>query len=204
MSLEQSFHTQPEIEIDREYVEAYPLNWKTANQEVINTIYNSNSHAGINEVSIYIHNPFCPKICSFCNFNVTEYDGRLYKSYLNALNKELQTYKDHPDIEGKKVTAVYFGGGTGSMLRPSDINFLLNNVSSIFTMDSNAEVTVECHPNTVGERRFREYQSAGVNRVTLGIQSFSDSNLTAIGRDHTADKNRKILSEARSVGFKNV
>jgi oxygen-independent coproporphyrinogen-3 oxidase len=90
------------------------------------------------------------------------------------------------------------------MLRPSDVNFLLKGVSDIFTIDSNAEVTVECHPNTVGERRFKEYKSAGVNRVTLGIQSFSDSNLTAIGRDHTADKNRKILSEARNVGFNNV
>lgn len=206
MSIEQKIHTPllPEAEVDREYVEAYPLNWEIADQELINAIFNSKSHPGIDEVSVYIHNPFCPKICPFCNFNVAKYDGELYKSYLSALNTELQMYKDHPDIMGKKVTAIYFGGGTGSMLRPNDVSLLLNSVSDIFTVDPGAEITVECHPNTVGERRFKEYQSVGVNRVTLGIQSFDDDNLTAIGRDHTADKNKRILAEALNSGFKNV
>lgn len=193
-----------DTEVDREYVEAYPLNWNAANQELINTIFSSRSYNGIDEVSVYIHNPFCPKVCAFCNFNVVEYDSKLYKSYLNALSAELQMYRNHPDIEGKRVTAVYFGGGTGSMLRPSDVGKLLNSVSDIFTVDPDAEVTVECHPNTVGERRFQEFQSAGANRVTLGLQSFNDDNLTAIGRDHTADKNRRILAEALAAGFRNV
>ncbi len=196
--------SQPETMVDREYVEAYPLNWEIADQELINSIFNSRSHPKIDEISVYIHNPFCPRICSFCNFNVAEYDAKLYKSYLSALNAELQMYGDHPDIAGRKVTAVYFGGGTGSMLRPSDVGLLLNGISEVFTVNPDAEITVECHPNTVGERRFKEYQSVGVNRVTLGIQSFNDANLTAIGRDHSAEKNRIVLAEAQNIGFRNV
>ena len=206
MGTEQKNYTPlpSDIKVDREYVEAYPLNWEVANQELINKIFNSRSHPEIDEISVYIHNPFCPKICPFCNFNVVEYDSRLYKGYLKALNAELQMYRDHPDIADRKVTAIYFGGGTGSMLRPSDVEILLKGVSDIFAIDSAAEITVECHPNTVGERKFKEYQSVGVNRVTLGIQSFDDANLTAIGRDHTADKNRRILAEALNIGFRNV
>lgn len=206
MSAERKTYTQlpSDIEVDREYVEAYPLNWEVANQELINAISTSRSHPGLDEISVYIHNPFCQKVCPFCNFNVIEYDGRLYKGYLNALNAELQMYRDHPDITGRKVTAIYFGGGTGSMLRPGDVDMLLKGVSDIFAIDPAAEITVECHPNTVGERRFKEYQSVGVNRVTLGIQSFDDVNLTAIGRDHTADQNRRILTQAKNTGFKNV
>ena len=89
------------------------------------------------------------------------------------------------------------------MMRPSDVGVLLNGISDIFTVDSDAEITVECHPNTIGERRFREYKSVGVNRVTLGLQSFSDVNLTAIGRDHTSEK-QKNSSEALGAGFRNV
>jgi len=132
------------------------------------------------------------------------YDNNLYKEYLGALKTEISMYKGHPDAQRRKITAVYFGGGTGSMLKPGEVSELLSTMSSVFSFDEGVEITVECHPNTVSDRKFADYRKAGVNRVSLGIQSFQDENLKLIGRNHSAEKNQRVLYAAMNAGFKSV
>lgn len=194
----------PTPEIDREYVEIYPINWSEVSQQRIKDIFTSRSKEGISEISLYLHIPFCPTLCPFCKFNILKYDNSTYKDYVGALRSELSLYKDHPDLEGRKVTAVYFGGGTGSMLKPKDMALILDDVGQAFPLSGDAEITVESHPNTVDRRRFQEYASIGVNRVSIGIQSFQDANLIAIGRNHSAKRNREVLTAALNIGFNSV
>jgi len=189
------------IKVDREYTEIYPVNWQNVNQKMVDKIFSSRSFDSIKEISLYIHIPFCPTICPFCKFNVSKYESSIYQKYLNALKEEISLFKNHPDLQNRVVTAIYFGGGTGSMLAADDIYEILNLTSNIFPISKKVEITVECHPGTVNFRKLKDYQKAGVNRISLGIQSFQDQNLRNIGRTHTAQQNEKLLKEALKIGF---
>jgi oxygen-independent coproporphyrinogen-3 oxidase len=189
------------IKVDREYIEIYPVNWQNVNQKMVDKIFSSRSFDFIKEISLYAHIPFCPTICPFCKFNVSKYESSIYQKYLNALKKEISLFKNHPDLQNRVVTAIYFGGGTGSMLAADDIYEILNLMSNIFPISQKVEITVECHPGTVNFRKLKDYQKAGVNRISLGIQSFQDQNLRNIGRTHTAQQNEKLLKEALKIGF---
>ena len=189
------------IQVDREYIEIYPINWEIISQNTVNKIFSVRSFDEIRNISLYVHIPFCPIICSFCKFNVAKYDLLTCKNYIEAIKKEILLYKNHIDLKGRKVTAVYFGGGTGSMLNPKEVEQILNLINKVFSINKEVEVTVECHPSTVNFQKFRDYKKAGTNRVSLGIQSFQDQNLKAIGRTHTASFNEKILKAALKTGF---
>ena len=192
------------IKVDREYIEIYPVNWRNINKEMVDQMFSTRSFDFIKEISLYVHIPFCPTICSFCKFNVSKYEPSIYQKYLNALKKEISFFKNHPDLKNRIVTAIYFGGGTGSMLAPKEIYEILNLLYKIFPISNKAEITVECHPNTVNSKKFRDYKKVGVNRISLGIQSFQDQNLRNIGRNHTAQQNEKLLCEALKAGFDSV
>jgi oxygen-independent coproporphyrinogen-3 oxidase len=189
------------IKVDREYIEIYPINWQNVNQKMVDKIFSSHSFDFITEISLYVHIPFCPTICPFCKFNVSKYEPSIYQRYLNALKKEILLFKDHPDLQKRIVTAIYFGGGTGSMLTPADVNAILNLMSKIFKLSNKVEITVECHPSTINAKKLKEYKKVGVNRVSLGIQSFQDQNLKNIGRTHSAKQNEKLLKDALKMGF---
>lgn len=204
MAVEQSKESLNVPAIDREYVEIYPVNWKPVDEQTVKEIFASKSKEGIEELSLYFHIPFCQTLCPFCKFNIVEYDNPTYKEYVKTIRAEVASYQGHPDIDGRKVTAVYFGGGTGSMVKPDDLAIILDDVNKTFPLDSRAEITVESHPNTVTEKRFREYHKAGVNRVSIGIQSFQDGNLEAIGRNHTAERNVQVLTAALNTDFEAV
>ncbi len=190
--------------VDREYIEIYPVNWRTVDQEFVSDLFTSESHERLNEISIYVHVPFCPVLCPFCKFNICEYDNLLYKDFATAINREVSLFRDHPDVRGRKVTAVYFGGGTGSMLRPNEAQSFLDTIAGIFQIDDGVEITMEGHPNTFSERRFREFKEAGINRVSIGIQSFQDKNLQEIGRNHSAERNFRVLVAALNTGFRSI
>ena len=189
------------IKVNREYIEIYPINWQNINQKMVDEIFFSRSFDFIKEISLYVHIPFCPTICPFCKFNVSKYKSSIYQQYLNALKKEISLFKDHPDLQNRVVTAIYFGGGTGSMLAANVVYEILNLMGGIFSISNKAEITVECHPSTVNARKLKDYQKAGVNRISLGIQSFQDQNLRNIGRNHTAQQNEKLLKDALKIGF---
>lgn len=189
------------IKVDREYIEIYPINWRNVSQKMVDKIFSSRSFDFIKEISIYVHIPFCPTICPFCKFNISKYEPLIYQKYLGVLKKEISLFKNHPDLRNRIVTAIYFGGGTGSMLTPTDIDAILNLISKIFKLSDKTEITVECHPSTVNANKLKEYKKAGVNRVSLGIQSFQDQNLRNIGRNHSAEQNEKLLKDALKIGF---
>ncbi len=146
------------IKVDREYIEIYPINWRNVNQKMVDKIFSSRSFDFIKEISIYVHIPFCPTICPFCKFNISKYEPLIYQKYLGVLKKEISLFKNHPDLRNRIVTAIYFGGGTGSMLTPTDIDAILNLISKIFKLSDKTEITVECHPSTVNANKLKEYK----------------------------------------------
>jgi len=189
------------IKVDREYIEIYPVNWQNITQKMVDQIFSTRSFNFIKEISLYVHIPFCPAICPFCKFNIAGYEPLIYQKYLNALKKEIFLFKNHPDLQNRIVTAIYFGGGTGSMLTVKEVHDILDQMHDVFPISNKIEITVECHPNTVNSKKFRDYKKVGVNRVSLGIQSFQDENLRNIERNHTAQQNVNLLLEALKTGF---
>ena len=189
------------IKVDREYIEIYPVNWQNITQKMVDQIFSARSFDFIKEISLYVHIPFCPAICPFCKFNITGYEPLIYQKYLNALKKEISLFKNHPDLQNRIVTAIYFGGGTGSMLTSKEVYEILDKIHDVFSISNKVEITMECHPNTVNSKKFRDYKKVGVNRVSLGIQSFQDENLRNIERNHTAQQNINLLLEALKTGF---
>lgn len=191
-----------EITVDREYVETYPLNWRPVSLAHVGNILETTSHAGIKQVSLYVHVPFCPQICRFCGFNVVAFNRPQYDRYVTALQREAEFYAFHPDWQGRQVTSVYFGGGTASMLRPEDLAALLARFRKVFPIADDAEVTVECHPATVNEAKFVAYRDAGANRVSLGLQSLNTEHLRFLGRDISAERLHVILDGLRRARFR--
>lgn len=134
-------------------------------------------------LSLYVHIPWCVKKCPYCDFNSHEGRGEIpEKRYIDALIADL----DHalPNIWGRRVTSIFFGGGTPSLFSVAAIDDILAAIRARVVLDSDAEITLEANPGTVESEKFRGYRAAGVNRLSIGIQSFDDTHLRALGRIH--------------------
>jgi len=147
---------------------------------------------------IYVHIPFCVKKCNYCDF--ASYPCLLEKSdeYITALCNETETYK------GEKADTVYFGGGTPSILDAKCLFRVMEAVQSVFDVSKNAEITIEVNPGTVTPDKLKDIRSIGFNRVSLGSQTFSDSELEILGRIHTSRQTLKCYADVRNAGFNNV
>ncbi len=165
-------------------------------------------------LSLYIHVPWCVRKCPYCDFNSHELRGapsplgveggispEVEKQYVAALVRDLELAL--PRIWGRKVYTVFFGGGTPSLLSGRGVEEILRNVRMLLPLDINAEITLEANPGTVEAARFAAYREAGVNRLSLGIQSFSNAHLQSLGRIHTADEARRAIEVAQQH-FDNV
>ncbi|MFZ2525741.1 MAG: radical SAM family heme chaperone HemW [Candidatus Ferrigenium altingense] len=147
-------------------------------------------------LSLYIHIPWCVRKCPYCDFNSHEAHGSVpEKEYVAALVRDLELAL--PLIWGRKVYTVFFGGGTPSMLSGESVAEILRNVRMLLPLDLGAEITLEANPGTVEMGRFAAYRDAGVNRLSLGIQSFNDVHLRALGRIHSADEARRAIEIAQ-------
>ncbi len=147
-------------------------------------------------LSLYVHIPWCVRKCPYCDFNSHEARGGLpEKEYVAALVRDLELAL--PQIWGRKVYTVFFGGGTPSLLSGEGVAEILRQVRMLLPLDVNAEITLEANPGTVEAERFAAYRDAGVNRLSLGIQSFNDVHLQALGRIHSADEARRAIEVAR-------
>ena len=147
-------------------------------------------------LSLYIHIPWCVRKCPYCDFNSHEAHGSVpEKEYVAALVRDLELAL--PLIWGRKVYTVFFGGGTPSMLSGESVAEILRNVRMLLPLDLGAEITLEANPGTVEAARFAAYRDAGVNRLSLGIQSFNDAHLKALGRIHTAGEARRAIEIAQ-------
>ena len=150
-------------------------------------------------LGIYLHIPFCEAICNYCNFNRELVQTDLKRRYVAALAREIESAGD-----GERADSVFFGGGTPSVLAPADVGALIARCASRFALDAAAEITLEANPETASRPRLEGYRAAGVNRLSLGVQSFRDAELRRLGRVHTAARAIEAIEAARAAGFDDV
>ena len=147
-------------------------------------------------LSLYIHIPWCVRKCPYCDFNSHEARASIpEREYVAALVRDLE--QALPLIWGRKVYTVFFGGGTPSLLSGESIAEILRQVRMLLPLAHDAEITLEANPGTVEAARFAAYRDAGVNRLSMGIQSFNDAHLQALGRIHSADEARRAIGVAQ-------
>jgi oxygen-independent coproporphyrinogen III oxidase len=150
-------------------------------------------------LGLYLHIPFCSSICNYCNFNRGLFDAALKARYVDALEQEVLRAG-----RGEAVDTIYFGGGTPSLLEPSEIGALIESCRAVFDVAPDAEVTLETNPETASTARLAGFREAGVNRLSFGVQSFQDSELVRLGRVHSSARAKDAVAEARAAGFDNV
>ena len=165
------------------------------------------------QAGIYIHIPFCRSRCSYCDFATDVFKTEeTVKRYVNALIKEITNYElritNSSKIQNPKskipVDTIYFGGGTPSLLAPKQLEKILDAVHKKFSVDQNAEITMEMNPATVTRETLKSYKSSGVNRASFGAQTFDDTELKRLGRRHTAADVRETIKLLREADFQNV
>ncbi len=154
--------------------------------------------------SVYVHIPWCLSRCPYCDFNT--YAAREWPEdeYADALVRELAWFTERPPFDDVTLGTVFFGGGTPSLFAPKTIERILNELSRRFRTGPDLEVTLEANPGTVDRERFAGMRAAGVNRLSVGIQSFQPRLLEALGRRHSVDESRAALQAARDGGFDNL
>ena len=149
-------------------------------------------------LSLYVHIPWCLRKCPYCDFNSHEARGDVPESaYVDALLADLEA--SVPSIWGRRVVTVFIGGGTPSLFAPAAIDRFLTGVRTHLPLEPDAEITLEANPGTFEVQRFRGYRDAGVNRLSVGVQSFDDAALAAIGRVHDAGEARRALEAAVAI-----
>jgi putative oxygen-independent coproporphyrinogen III oxidase len=153
-------------------------------------------------LSLYVHLPWCVRKCPYCDFNSHAVrDDVPEREYVDALLRDLE--HDLPRVWGRRVQSVYFGGGTPSLFSPEAIERLLSELRARLALAPDAEITLEANPGTVEQARFAGYRDAGVNRLSIGVQSFDDRKLQALGRIHGRDEALRAAEAARAAGFDN-
>lgn len=151
-------------------------------------------------MEIYIHVPFCKRKCLYCDFNSYQNcDKELFLRYLTALNCEIELAgRAFENYENKrKITSVFIGGGTPSLLDCENIKTILENVKNHFDVVDGAEISIEANPESLTEEKLAAYRSFGINRLSIGVQSLYDDNLRAIGRIHDAQTAKNVVNLAR-------
>ena len=158
--------------------------------------------AALPPLALYVHIPWCVRKCPYCDFNSHERGGALPEgAYLNALFRDLEGAL--PNIWGRRIGSVFIGGGTPSLFSPASIDALLSGVRARVALEPGAEITLEANPGTVEAARFRGFRSAGVSRISIGVQSFDPRMLAALGRIHSADEARRAI-DAAAAAFDNI
>jgi putative oxygen-independent coproporphyrinogen III oxidase len=149
-------------------------------------------------LSLYVHLPWCLKKCPYCDFNSHEARGEVDQGrYLDALNADLEAAL--PFIWGRRVHTVFIGGGTPSLFAPASIERLIADLRARLPLEAGCEITLEANPGTFERERFHGYRAAGVTRLSVGVQSFDDAKLGALGRVHDAAQARAAVTEARAA-----
>ncbi len=158
----------------------------------------------LNNSSIYVHIPFCVSKCPYCDFNSVATDcvpeDRYVKSIISELKNALKTKR--PDVRHTDIKTLYFGGGTPSIFSPASIGRIVEATTN--TTGLPGEITLEVNPDTVDLSKLKGFKKAGINRLSIGVQSFNDEILKALGRTHGAGRAKKAFSDAREAGFSNI
>ncbi|MDB5561707.1 MAG: coproporphyrinogen oxidase, partial [Hyphomicrobiales bacterium] len=147
---------------------------------------------------VYVHWPFCAAKCPYCDFNSHVHRGAFDEAgYLRSYEREIADIAAR--APGRRVQSIFFGGGTPSLMAPKTVDGILNAIAKHWAVDDKAEITLEANPTSVEAERFRGYRAAGVNRVSLGVQSLRDKPLAELGRRHTVDEAVAAVRLAQSI-----
>ena len=153
-------------------------------------------------LSLYIHVPWCIKKCPYCDFNSHKSPDELpEQDYIDALIRDLE--QELPTIWGRTIQTIFIGGGTPSLFSAEAYERLFSSLRALLPISHNAEITLEANPGTFEQHRFADYLSLGINRLSIGIQSFNNQSLTALGRIHDGQQAIKAVETAHKVGFEN-
>ncbi len=150
-----------------------------------------------NPLSIYIHWPFCLSLCPYCDFNSHINSNIDHVLWLDAYKKEILFYQEK--IKGRYIKSIFFGGGTPSLMDPKTIEEIIKLISSIGIVDKETEITIEANPTSYEAAKFYDFKAAGVNRVSIGVQSILDERLAFLGRKHSAKDALKALESAAGL-----
>ena len=149
-------------------------------------------------LALYVHYPWCVKKCPYCDFNSHQASDEFSEStYLAALRTDLENAL--PLIWGRKIYTVFIGGGTPSLLSAAGLDRLMSDIRTLLPLDGAAEITMEANPGTFEVERFRAYRASGINRLSIGIQSFNQQHLQALGRIHDGDEARRAVEIAAAT-----
>jgi putative oxygen-independent coproporphyrinogen III oxidase len=153
-------------------------------------------------LSLYVHYPWCVQKCPYCDFNSHTLKTEINETaYIDALITQLERIL--PQVWGRPIKSIFFGGGTPSLISEEGLNRFLSQARALLGFSPEIEITLEANPGTVDFEKFAGFYQAGVNRLSMGIQSFDDEKLKALGRIHSADEAHKAIEAAKSAGFKN-
>lgn len=154
-------------------------------------------------LSLYVHLPWCVRKCPYCDFNSYERSGQVpERSYVDALLRDLSF--EARFAAGRALESIFVGGGTPSLFSPAAIARLLEGIADRLRLASGIEVTLEANPGAIEAARFGEFRSAGINRLSIGVQSFRDEQLAVLGRIHDGNDARRAAEAASSAGFESV
>ena len=157
---------------------------------------------------IYIHIPFCERKCTYCNFNTTDFFEELADRYFEAVGRELAYWgnelKQTSGGERPPVDTIYLGGGTPSIVDARHLENLIESCRAEFDVARDSEITIEINPSTFSKTKVSQWLDAGINRASVGVQSFIDRELVALSRTHDADDARCTIELLREAGFKNI
>lgn len=155
-----------------------------------------------NNLELYIHTPFCVKKCAYCDFLSFPADTNTQIQYVHALLNEIRFYGEQ--MGGYQVSTIYIGGGTPSWLEPELLVAIMDQVYNSFHVREDAEVSIECNPGTVTTAKLEAYRRAGINRLSIGLQSANNEELKVLGRIHTYEQFLKTYELARNAGYTNI
>jgi oxygen-independent coproporphyrinogen-3 oxidase len=156
---------------------------------------------------IYLHIPFCERKCTYCNFNTTDFFEGLAGRYIDSVSQEIAYWGENLALssgERANVDTIYLGGGTPSIVEPDLLSKVLVSCRAAFDVAPESEVTIEINPATLSSRKIDQWLSTGINRASIGVQSFIDRELISLSRTHTAEQARRTIDALREAGFKNI
>ena len=195
--------TPPDFpKVSSEYIYTYPINWRQL--DVLEIWKEKGKYYYPKAYSIYIHFPFCREMCSFCTFCHEPFRRDHALTYGEALIKELDLYAHHSNIRDLIIESVYFGGGTPCLMSPDVLTKILQTIRARFCFDKDLEITVECNPTDVSQERLKCLLDADVNRVSFGIQAFSNRLTDALRIKPREKQGILAVDLALKVGFENI
>ena len=151
--------------------------------------------------SVYIHIPYCKQKCSYCNFYYKTNQKDL-SLLIKSIIKEISITKDF--LKKKELISLYFGGGTPSIINNSNLNLIFNKIREHYLITSKTEITIECNPEDLTEEKLKFFKKIGINRLSIGIQSFKDEDLIFMNRNHNSEQALYSVKTAKRIGFKNI